>query len=555
MKKYWEKRKSQRMWEHMQSAEDTADQIAKTYGKASIYLTQEMDKVFDRYKQKHTLSEEEAYQLLNMLEEPSVDELKKALKRSAKTSEKDELIKRIEAPAYSSRISRLQDLQDEIDSMMKMVYNQEKSLSTRHYIKLASNAYYTSVFDIQQATGIGFRFNSLSPKLIDKLLKSKWSGVNYSNRIWKNTRDLSKTLKEELLVNLMTGRTDREAAAIIQNKMRSGAYEARRLVRTESAFIANDMETASYEECGIDTYIFCATLDMKTSEICREHDGKRYKLKDKKTGVNCPPLHPWCRSTTIAGINDSALSKMRRRARDPETNELYQVPANMSYQEWSNENQIVESDGLNIHRFNKTSEVKPVIHNNKDEINSFLKLIKIETKNPAVLNILHNDISHMPKQDLNFLIQHKLIVKKSDKPYSYYRGSNIFEKDIIAIKNGAEEGAFAHEFAHFVAKRSNLLQDESFLEVLKNSIAESKLYKGKVRDKEYMFIGSDKFISVYQGRTYITPEEFEKKGGLSFDDLKEFMSESYEAFIINPQSLYEKDKQLYDFYNERGLVK
>lgn len=461
MKKYWEKRKSQRMWEHMQSAEDTADQIAKTYGKASIYLTQEMDKVFDRYKQKHTLSEEEAYQLLNMLEEPSVDELKKALKRSAKTSAKDELIKRIEAPAYSSRISRLQELQDEIDSMMKMVYNQEKSLSTRHYIKLANNAYYTSVFDIQQATGIGFRFNSLSPKLIDKLLKSKWSGVNYSNRIWKNTHDLSKTLKEELLVNLITGRTDREAAAIIQNKMRSGAYEARRLVRTESAFIANDMETASYEECGIDTYIFCATLDMKTSEICREHDGKRYKLKDKKTGVNCPPLHPWCRSTTIAGINDSALSKMKRRARDPETNELYQVPANMSYQEWLESVAVDESDIKNINDLKRKVKEKATsiltdeetkIVKFKDLNNDFQKNFKegLVNSDSRVKELLKREV---PKLDLVEL--------------SGGRSKSIKRLNVIKVDTKGDPSTLAHEIFHQFDNQMKITKDGLFGDLLR----------------------------------------------------------------------------------------
>ena len=32
--KYWQVRTAQRMWEHMQSAEETADQVAKVYAKA-----------------------------------------------------------------------------------------------------------------------------------------------------------------------------------------------------------------------------------------------------------------------------------------------------------------------------------------------------------------------------------------------------------------------------------------------------------------------------------------------------------------------------------------
>ncbi len=76
--------------------------------------------------------------------------------------------------------------------------------------------------------------------------------------------------KQELLINLVTGRTDSEVADIIANKVCPGASNARRLVRTESCNLANQMEMQSYEECGIETYIYVATLDLKTSTVCRK---------------------------------------------------------------------------------------------------------------------------------------------------------------------------------------------------------------------------------------------------------------------------------------------
>ncbi len=100
------------------------------------------------------------------------------------------------------------------------------------------------------------------------MINSKWSGVNYSDRIWHNTKSLAQDLKQELLINLVTGRTDSEVADIIANKYAQGASNARRLVRTESCNLANQMEMQSYEECGIETYIYVATLDLKTSTVC-----------------------------------------------------------------------------------------------------------------------------------------------------------------------------------------------------------------------------------------------------------------------------------------------
>ncbi|MEG0369260.1 MAG: minor capsid protein, partial [Hungatella sp.] len=107
--------------------------------------------------------------------------------------------------------------------------------------------------------------------------------------------------------------------------------------RTESCNLSNQMEMKSYEECGIETYIFVATLDLRTSSQCRELDGKRFQVSEQQPGANCPPMHPWCRSTTICNVDDNALAKMKRRARNPETGKNETVPADMTYEKWYNQ--------------------------------------------------------------------------------------------------------------------------------------------------------------------------------------------------------------------------
>lgn len=39
--------------------------------------------------------------------------------------------------------------------------------------------------------------------------------------------------------------------------------------------------------------------------MCRKLNGKRFKVKDARVGVNLPPMHPFCRSTTIAVTKSS----------------------------------------------------------------------------------------------------------------------------------------------------------------------------------------------------------------------------------------------------------
>lgn len=343
---YWARRKAQEMFDYMAKAEDAADEISQAYLKASRYISLEMDQIFERFVRKHNLSEHEARRLLGMLRDPtSLDELKEALR--AGDGIKAKILSELESPAYQARLERLQQLQNDLDRTMREVYRQEKARSTSHYVDLANEAYYRSIFGIQQRTGIGFSFNGIDPEAIDRVINSKWSGANYSSRIWNNTQALAKDVKEELLINLLTGRTEREVAEIIGNKFGQGASNARRLVRTESCNLVTQMDMVSYEECGIDTYIFVATLDLKTSRQCRELDGKRFKVSEQHPGTNCPPMHPWCRSTIICGISDEELAQMKRRARDPNTGKNKTVPGNMTYEQWYNQN-VKDSSGAKV---------------------------------------------------------------------------------------------------------------------------------------------------------------------------------------------------------------
>ncbi|MBU5470168.1 hypothetical protein KQI85_07270 [Falcatimonas sp. MSJ-15] len=57
----------------------------------------------------------------------------------------------------------------------------------------------------------------------------------------------------------------------------------------------------------------------------KELDGKVSKTTDVQVGVNFPPMHPWCRSVTIANIDDDTLKTLDRRAGKEK------VLANMTY--------------------------------------------------------------------------------------------------------------------------------------------------------------------------------------------------------------------------------
>ena len=337
-KDYWTKRKANLIYEQMDKAEKQADKFDDIYRQSKAYLDKQINKVFDKFQRDYGLSERDARQVLkNMKDQKDLNELRKVLEARPNDPNIQRLLADLDSPAYAYRMKRLERLNDDLDRMRESIYRSEKSGSDAFYSDLMKDSYYKATFDLQQQTGLAYSFSSLPETEIKRLRALKWTGEAYSDRIWSNTGALASSVKDELLVSLMTGRSTRDTAQAIAERFEVGQNNARRLVRTESAFFHNQLELLSYEDAEITKYRFVAVLDKRTSHICQEHDNKVYDTDKAEPGVNYPPLHPWCRSTTIAHDEDADYSKLERRARNPKTGKVEYVPADMSYNDWYSE--------------------------------------------------------------------------------------------------------------------------------------------------------------------------------------------------------------------------
>lgn len=332
---YWTKRKANLIYEQMDKAEKQADKFDKVYKESKAYLDKQINKIFDKFQRDYGLSERDARHVLkNMKDQKDLNELRKVLEARPNDPNIQRLLADLDSPAYAYRMKRLERLNDDLDRMRESIYHSEKKGSDAFYSDLMKDSYYKATFDLQQQTGLAYSFSDLPETEIKRLQGLKWTGEAYSDRIWSNTGALASSVKDELLLSLMTGRSVRDTSQAIAERFEVGKGKARRLVRTESAFFHNQMELLSYEDAEVTKYKFVAVLDKRTSHICQQHDNKVYNTDEAVPGVNYPPLHPWCRSTTIAHDDDIDYSKLERRARNPETGKVEYVSADMSYKEW-----------------------------------------------------------------------------------------------------------------------------------------------------------------------------------------------------------------------------
>ena len=357
----------------MDKAEKQADQFDKVYQEAKTYLDKEINKIFDKFQRDYGLSQVDARQVLkNMKDKKDLNELRKVLEARPNDPNIQRLLADLDSPAYSFRMKRLERLSDDLDRMRESIYHSEKTGSDAFYSDLMKDSYYKATFDLQQQTGLAYGFSGLPESEIKHLQSFSWvgDGSTYSTDIWKNTGKLTSSIKDELLISLMTGRDTRETAQAIAERFNVGQNDARRLVRTESAFFHNQMELLSYEEADIEKYIFVAVLDKRTSRICQEHDNQVYDRDKAVPGVNCPPMHPWCRSTTVGYDEDADYSKLKRRARNPVTGKTELVPADMTYKEWYSK----YVDGVDVVKESKAEVADKVfVADEPNKIDDFFK--------------------------------------------------------------------------------------------------------------------------------------------------------------------------------------
>ena len=233
--------------------------------------------------------------------------------------------------AYEFRMKRLNALLVKTESKLKAQYGLNEAETTDFLRSIIPEAYYHTIFDVAQASGEMPVFAPVNERLINTIIRDKWSGDHYSKRIWKNNKLLEKELRQVLTTAAMTGESIYKTSRRLNAAFNTAAYNTQRIVRTETTYACNQAELQSYAALEIERYEYYATLDTRTSPQCRQLDGQVFPTSEAQAGKNLPPMHPNCRSTTVPYF-ENGRPKFRT-ARDKDGKRI-QVPADMKYDEW-----------------------------------------------------------------------------------------------------------------------------------------------------------------------------------------------------------------------------
>lgn len=326
------------MYEKMDDADKVGADVSRIYAEASREITKEIEQIFFTYQQKWGISRKQAEKLLKKVRGKKTVDVLRAMLPYVDEDVRDEFKAQIESGAYAARIKRFEALQRGMDKTMAEVYRRDEQKQRQFYVEFAEDSYYHEIYEVQKQVGFQFSFNTINEDHINTVLNRKWTGESFSENIWRNTQEVADKVRDVLLMELMCGMRQEDAARAMAERLAVGAMQSRRIIRTESNYISGQIQQDAYTECGAEKYIYVATLDSRTSEECGALDGQVFFVKDQMPGTNMHPMHPNCRCTTMIYVDEETLSKMKRRARNPETGKNELVPANTTYKEWYAQN-------------------------------------------------------------------------------------------------------------------------------------------------------------------------------------------------------------------------
>ena len=323
--------------ERIIAEKEPIENIRKMFEAASADVSAEIFKWFVRFANNNGLSLANAKKALNS------DELKEFKKdvfdyiEMGRNNQNGAYSKELENMSARVHISRYEAVMFQIQKQIDALAGNEETNLRRLLEDTYRETYYRNIYEYEKGTGIGIDFSMLDQDEINLVLDKPWAadGKHFSERIWGDRRaELVQEINKSLRKMLVTGENPVKLAPEIKKKFNVSERQAERLLRTEDAYFAEEATYNSYKECGTEEYEIIATLDYKTSEICQEMDGKHFPVEEKKTGVNYPPFHPNCRTTTAPYIDDPELTEGDTRIARNSEGKNYYVPANMTYKEW-----------------------------------------------------------------------------------------------------------------------------------------------------------------------------------------------------------------------------
>lgn len=334
---YWAERAINETLMGERSVLDYEASLLEAYTLALREVQKSIDLMFSRYATNNKITYAEARKRLTTPELKEFQTLvNKWLKEAQAGNWDSSYLTYLEKLAKAKYVSRLEMLEADIRYQIELIENNKYQDMTT----MMTNNYYAAYYERYHTVALGVetlvRFNAVDRLGVETAVKTRWSTYSYSQAVWNDRDRLVQAIQRIIPQSFSRGLNSRQLGDLIAKEMGTSKNRGRTLARTEVNYICNKADLDVYNACGLTYYQYLATLDMRTSEICRGMDGTIHKVSQAKVGTNFPPLHPNCRSTTVPYFEGEDDGDLERVAKDETTGQSIRVPRRMTQEEFIN---------------------------------------------------------------------------------------------------------------------------------------------------------------------------------------------------------------------------
>ncbi len=270
------------------------------------------------------------------------------------------------------------------------------------------------------------------------------------------------------------------------------------------------------------------------SQIQRKYEREIRSAKREKVAFD----------TAVKETSDSELKAVMKSGSDYANQQIKEKQAKMR--------DFIQQTGNKRDYFREQNYGKTVYNQS-----NIFKLTDFENKrtftNQKFEKQFNEEIALIPKHLLDKVENNinNIFIRKGISGYSQ-NGKNIY------LDIEPQKGDIIHEFAHAIEDAFNIRNSSQYKEILKKGLENYTNYdiieETKKYERAFFYIKNDKFVTQYQGRLYIENliNDIDWGAELNADPniMKEYFAEGFKYYIMNPDTLKEKDFDLYNFIKE-----
>ena len=421
---YWIKRFTAEENRINELSKEQVKEAKRQYDIALKNTNQKIYEFYAKYAKDNNISMYEAKQRFNKKE---LKEFKMSLSEYVRKGQSlniepdNSVIKELKNASTRIHIERLEALKIEIKAEIDLLSNTMKKNLDKHLREVYRDSYYRSAYSIQKGLDKFSNIEKLNPKLLESLVYKPWTkdDTNWSKRIWVNDSKLVNTLHTNLTQNIIIGKPLKDIIDTVSERFNVEKNIATRLIMTESAAYHSRAKEKCMKDLGCEKYEIIATLDDRTSPICRSMDNKIFDMKDYQVGVTAPPFHANCRTVT-APYYDKIDGDINLRASRTEDDD-YELVDVKDYQDWYD--RYVEKDEMGL-TSNQKSAIMRYIGSDSYKINETLRnSAKLNQDQKEWVKMLDKALEKIPvyegtvTRSLSFQLQGKEALEEFLKPY------------------------------------------------------------------------------------------------------------------------------------------